>query len=224
MQKKKSVRYEKRIIAFIDILGFKNIVRNEYECEKVNAILKLPYYIRKDDLPKISKLSGVMMTSISDSIVISVKISNPSAMNKIVRMVTVLVQSLLSYAGILLRGGIALGKVFHDEEVVYGPGLVNAYELESKLAIYPRIIISEKDLDEIVYQHKQISAESNYEKFKKDKDGMLYLDIFKLSNKSELYKYLDILEENATTDILRVRQKKDWMKQEIKDHIVNIVN
>lgn len=224
MQKKKSVRYEKRIIAFIDILGFKNIVRSEYECEKVNAILKLPYYIRKDELHKISKLSGVMMTSIYDSIVISVKISDPSAMNKIVRMVTVLVQSLLNYAGILLRGGIALGKVFHDEEVVYGPGLVNAYELESKLAIYPRIIISEKDLDEIVYQHKQVSAESNYEKFKKDKDGMLYLDIFKLSNKSELYKYLDVLEESATTDILRVRQKKDWLKQEIKDHIVNIVN
>lgn len=221
MQKKKLVCYEKRIIAFIDILGFKNIVRNENECEKINAILKIPYLIRRDASPKILKLSGVMMTSISDSIVISVKINDPSAMNKIVRIVSVLAQSLLSYAGLLLRGGISLGKIVHDEEIVYGPGLVNAYELESKLAIYPRIIISEKDLDEIVHQHKQISAKNHYEEFKKDKDGILYLDIFKLSNENELYKYLNVLEESRTNDILRIRQKKDWIKQEIKEHMVS---
>jgi hypothetical protein len=39
-----------------------------------------------------------------------------------------------------LRGGIACGLVYHEDDIVVGPALVRAYELESKTAIHPRII------------------------------------------------------------------------------------
>src|ERR1700734_1453383 len=43
--------------------------------------------------------------------------------------------------GFLLRGGITVGEVVHDDECVFGPGLVRAYELESKKAYYPRFVL-----------------------------------------------------------------------------------
>lgn len=41
------------------------------------------------------------------------------------------------------RGGLARGPFFASELFVYGPALVAAYQLESKTAIYPRIILSD---------------------------------------------------------------------------------
>ena len=48
--------------------------------------------------------------------------------------------SLLS--GFLIRGGITIGKLYHNatQGVVFGEALVEAYNLESKDAIYPRVI------------------------------------------------------------------------------------
>jgi hypothetical protein len=43
--------------------------------------------------------------------------------------------------GFLLRGGITIGDIVHDDEVVFGPGLNRAYELESQVARMPRIIL-----------------------------------------------------------------------------------
>src|SRR5438876_10132066 len=46
----------------------------------------------------------------------------------------------------LLRGGITVGDICHDDEVVFGPGLNRAYELESKVAVVPRIVVDEEVL------------------------------------------------------------------------------
>ena len=43
--------------------------------------------------------------------------------------------------GYLFRGGITVGDIVHDDECVFGPGLVRAYELESKVAQYPRFVL-----------------------------------------------------------------------------------
>jgi len=44
--------------------------------------------------------------------------------------------------GCLIRGGISFGPLHHAGGVLFGKGLVEAYELESKFANYPRIILS----------------------------------------------------------------------------------
>jgi len=49
-------------------------------------------------------------------------------------------QANLLQRGILIRGGMTVGPLFYDSSHVFGPGLVRAYELESRLAIYPRIV------------------------------------------------------------------------------------
>jgi hypothetical protein len=50
-------------------------------------------------------------------------------------------QAKLLHDGILLRGAVTLGDLFWDDNHVFGPGIVRAYEIESRLALYPRIAV-----------------------------------------------------------------------------------
>jgi len=61
------MKYEEKIVAFVDILGFKSLVYDESKCEDIGAILKPPYLIRQESIAKMFKIKGVMMTSISKS-------------------------------------------------------------------------------------------------------------------------------------------------------------
>jgi hypothetical protein len=50
--------------------------------------------------------------------------------------------SRLNNHGILIRGDVALGNVYISENKMFGPALIDAYELESNFANYPRLILS----------------------------------------------------------------------------------
>src|SRR5699024_780575 len=102
---------KEKIVAFIDILGFKRLVNDESKLDDIGVILKLPYFMRQDDISKMLKLKGVMLTSISDSFVFSIGLKERGAMNKITKLISVFTQTLLSQYGLLLRGGIAVGKL-----------------------------------------------------------------------------------------------------------------
>jgi hypothetical protein len=43
--------------------------------------------------------------------------------------------------GFLLRGGVTVGDIVHEDEIVFGPGLNRAYHLEDKIALYPRFVV-----------------------------------------------------------------------------------
>ncbi len=52
--------------------------------------------------------------------------------------------------GILFRGGMTIGNIIHnDNGTVFGQDLIDAYQLESKSAKYPRIILSDKLISEL---------------------------------------------------------------------------
>ena len=51
--------------------------------------------------------------------------------------------------GWMLRGGVAIGQLYIDEVMVWGKALLTAYELEDKVANYPRVIIDEDVVNEI---------------------------------------------------------------------------
>jgi hypothetical protein len=46
--------------------------------------------------------------------------------------------------GILIRGGLSFGEMFHQEGVVLGEAMVDAAELEKTMAVNPRVIVSER--------------------------------------------------------------------------------
>jgi hypothetical protein len=71
--------------------------------------------------------------------------------------------------GLLVRGGITIGKLYHSSGVVFGEAMVDAYNLESRVAIYPRVAVSSR-----VYS--RIPEADRPEYLRLDRDGIWHLD------------------------------------------------
>jgi hypothetical protein len=134
----------------------------------------------------------------------------------------------------LLRGALTAGKIGMGEDLKYivGPAFIEAFDLERKNAIYPRIIFA----DEI---KKYIPDKSiTFKYIAEDNDKFKYLDfinhnidIEKLTEKN-----LDHLlttqsvkailkseyEKNKSTDKL-VAQKYGWLISKLASHKINII-
>ncbi|MGP4105985.1 hypothetical protein [Virgibacillus sp. L01] len=61
--------------------------------------------------------------------------------------------------GIQMRGGITSGELCHVDNIVYGPAMVEAYELESKHAIYPRVVVDKKTIEVAVLEGDHLPNE-----------------------------------------------------------------
>jgi hypothetical protein len=72
--------------------------------------------------------------------------------------------------GYLLRGGVTIGDVIHDDEVVFGPGLNRAYYLESKVAKMPRFVLDNEVINEL----------GNLGDLPVTEEGVTFLDPFRL--------------------------------------------
>lgn len=146
------MEYTNRYVAFIDILGFKALVsqsKNDPEIrKKLDRIMKYIANVHHEnysrDLPNIGKEVSVF----SDSIVISWD-GNVGGGGFQVLMDLIFICNDLLNEGILVRGGVVYGELIHDHDGArcFGPAMVAAYELESKHAKYPRILIDESVIE-----------------------------------------------------------------------------
>lgn len=216
----KTYRYQERIVVFMDLMGFKKLVDQEDRCQEIGVILDLPTMFM--ELYQYLKLKNVMISSISDSIVLSIRVNEKNAMNKILRMIACITGILLSQSQILLRGGIAVGKLYHDRQIVFGPALVKAYQLENNIAVYPRVVIDEEDLEKALKSCTQVSRDVNRKQFRKDKDGTMYFRCFrhtKALRAQECLLSLGRLRSRESDP--RVLQKIGWMESELKECLEN---
>ena len=88
----------------------------------------------------------------SDSLVISVRYCEDGE-DHLLRSLGWAVNFLLS-RGFLLRGAISCGQLTHKDSMIYGPALIEAYNLE-KQAKWPRIILDNK-LAESIGQNREV--------------------------------------------------------------------
>ncbi|MCH8346382.1 MAG: hypothetical protein IIC87_05570 [Chloroflexi bacterium] len=58
----------------------------------------------------------------------------------------------LAREGFFVRGGITRGLLYMDADFVFGPGLIDAYNIERSVAIQPRIVLS-KPLIKLCWEH-----------------------------------------------------------------------
>lgn len=137
---------DNRLIAFIDILGFKKIVEQKQKTQILDYIE--PFYYAKERIERDKendptyglKTNSLEATFFSDSIVFS---CDENDIDIFISTIKRLLDSYVMYE-LFLRGGISFGKLYHQNDIVFGPAMNEAYKLESKFAIYPRIIISNK--------------------------------------------------------------------------------
>lgn len=65
-----------------------------------------------------------------------------AAFNEVLQSLASVLQKIME-KGFFIRGGATLGDVYVDNKGMFGPAVERAYELESKCAIYPRIILED---------------------------------------------------------------------------------
>ena len=148
-------------VAFIDILGFSKMVTKDID----KVVLALRYvrlfrdsYCRLPSVDYIGEggIEDILpeATMFSDSIVLSHVINEDFDFYSFVLFIAELQMALLK-EGITIRGGVEIGNLYHDASFVFGDGLIAAYKLESKYAIYPRILVGERLLAKIEEQFEE---------------------------------------------------------------------
>ena len=89
------------------------------------------------------------------------------------------VQFALAEMGLFSRGGMTRGAFYADEMFVYGPALIDAYELESKQALTPRVILSEQLASFALEDLRRLqggSLEVHRKLLAVDNDGMVFVN------------------------------------------------
>lgn len=175
--------YQERFVAFIDILGFKDLVeRSENEphllerlvaiLDEVNDYSSLQRSMDSTPNDKGKYFNGMFrISTFSDSILISTK-SDPLGLMLLLMIVTTMCNKLL-HQGVLTRGAVSKGKMIHTERIAIGDGLIKAYQLESSTAIYPRILIDDSILSDGRIKQKELRK-----RLRQDFDGLWHLHIF----------------------------------------------
>jgi hypothetical protein len=124
--------------ALIDVLSYRNRLNQDVQSGEESF---------KDDLVQsLSIFDSVndaifSVQAISDTIIITC-----NSHDRFVEFLTLLKKVFISFMerGLFIRGGVAYSKHFHSGRITYSHAIARAYELESKEAIYPRIILDKE--------------------------------------------------------------------------------
>lgn len=149
------VETEPRMVCFMDILGFSELI-NQYDSDITSTVLQdiqesfelaKTQLLEKNPSGNEEVVKHLKYQTFSDNICISIPyFDNENDFLSNFNLLAVYVrgfQSIMMSKGIFMRGGISTGSYYADNNIIFSKGLVNAYYLESKKAIYPRVIIDD---------------------------------------------------------------------------------
>jgi hypothetical protein len=159
-------RLRRSVTAFIDILGYTEYIRNcfklgtgQAELQKLRDALDVAYLdLKQRHTSTIAEKDlSLQIRTFTDNLVIAHIMPEPigdddgrwgeSCIQTVVFYVAFL-QAEMARQGYLIRGAITVGDLYLDEDIVFGPALLEAYDAESKLAIFPRVILCENAVKE----------------------------------------------------------------------------
>jgi len=144
-----SLKYEQRLVAFIDILGWTQAVITSASDPEATRVLGLAVSLIRGQTQMTdwqAKSSGdggwpgdPQATHFSDCLIVSTKADN-AGKSQLISTLGFLAEGLLHH-GFVLRGGLTVGDLYHQNSMVFGPALLKAHDLESRCAVYPRVIL-----------------------------------------------------------------------------------
>ena len=148
---KTNYKTSRHCVAYLDLLGGKNIILNDNKSEHLNKINMI-----FEDALRESKMFAhdIFVKIFSDNILLAVPTDDDNRkqnIEKIIVLVRNIVQEMADYE-YLIRGALTEGDFFHNDIIVYGKALVEAVEMEEEYAIYPRVIVK-KEIYELFPQY-----------------------------------------------------------------------
>ncbi|MGA2322399.1 MAG: hypothetical protein ABSG22_00955 [Sedimentisphaerales bacterium] len=186
-----TVPTKKCFVAFLDILGFKSkVIESQDSADKLRILIDSLKICGRFSLggKNAGKIPGPLRTIdirsrvFSDTIVFFLQ-TNEENIAQLFLVIRYL-QDRLWERGICLRGAITIGDMYWpnvNNDITVGLGLIEAYELETEVAIYPRIIVSEKLFSYInskeirSYPFGQRGELKDF--IRRDEDGVRFLDL-----------------------------------------------
>jgi hypothetical protein len=190
---RRSVNYESSILTYIDILGFRELVTTK----TANDISRSIRVVREAVEPRrfksaISQIPSADFHNFSDLCIIRAPLARKGTFpprgevhSQILHMVHVQT-ALLFDEGILLRGGITIGGVARSYGQLFGPAVIRGYALESEVARFPRIVVGEEVLEELMknpalwVHDRQTDVRATKSLLRRDFDGEYFVDYLRI--------------------------------------------
>ena len=156
-----------RYFAFLDLLGYKELIKADLKSGIPDLRDRLTASF--GSLGNVNE-ADVSIQGISDSIFLTLN-TDTLGFEFFVEVVRNLQLEFIKN-GLLLRGCISFNQHFQNGKVTYSPALVDAYELETKSAFFPRIVIhqaviaklgNENKLEEVINKKLLIKHASIYQ-------------------------------------------------------------
>lgn len=85
--------------------------------------------------------------------------------------------------GFFVRGALTIGNLYMDAEIVYGKGLLEAYQAEMQLARDPRIVLAKSaytDLKAHIGSYSEPKESPQYSEWLHDADGQFFLNYLEI--------------------------------------------
>jgi hypothetical protein len=137
------------VVLLLDVLGYQAMIREADTLTKQQAILTALHGALKRHRPRlVPKLregqAWYSVRAFTDNVVIGRPIFSDGE-SELGHMLTNAAEYQLALAreGFFVRGAITIGAHYMDEYAVFGPALVEAHDIETTRAVYPRIVLSE---------------------------------------------------------------------------------
>lgn len=230
--------YEERVVAFIDVLGFKEFVKQSVVDPGAMNKLEDLVGILETTIPRLNK--GVREdipthliprhTYISDCIILSAPVSDPNPAFSFYNGLSVITMRAIQLThrflkeGYLLRGGISVGPVMHSAGNIIGPAYQEAYMLEDQTD-KPRIVLS--DTAAALWRHDSDMCLSydNALMVNGLHDYYLPQDVY-FSLEYGYWSYLDIIEQqiHAHANSPHIKEKWMWYSDYIRECLPNLLH
>lgn len=201
-----AIELKQHFVAFLDILGFKEMVVAD-SAGKCNTNLSKLFKCHQSAAQIFHDGPDCQISQFSDSIVISKPYSADSFEWFATRIARY--QQLLANENMLCRGGIAVNEHFSNGTFTFSAGLIDAYKVESKTARYPRVVVSPEVMGLIFPDRKAIPPFLIQED-----DGLFFVDYLgvDLRKRRQLTKSItEIVGSTLENPESSVREKGQWL-------------
>jgi hypothetical protein len=144
------IEYKEVLLSYADLLGF----RENLHSKTAEEIREGLYAFREGTTPE-ETFAGqyeVSYFNFSDLIVRTTHLNSDANRRHAIGLLfhelhdLAFGQAVMAGLGFLIRGAVTVGRVYTEPNMIFGEALVRAYELETKLAVYPRILVDPKVL------------------------------------------------------------------------------
>lgn len=212
--------YGYRVVAFLDVLGFSSRL-SDFEGEAVdNQFVKYESKSANEFIGMFKAAIKLLDTDkyhcylFSDNICITTSGDNVVDLREMLFVINLLYYH-FAKNGYFLRGGVDYGLFIDEDSIAIGVPLREAYELERRVAIYPRIILSKSFVDKF-----KLYSEKGEEEYVSPFDEYIvlssceinYLNIFLYVFRSDVREFKEIFfadYKNAILNGLSLNERKE---------------